>query len=115
MRERDRSHYPLRGPTDQRPRQLTAERPEARAANGRVACPCPPATSQICSPRMSRGVLKDLVSSKRPSTLGEAAAGMPHDWPVARERSCLTIELGKYPAGSAPRCNRPPKRPAHPP
>src|SRR5215831_12065578 len=115
MLEHDRSHCPLRGPTDQCQHRLTEERAEAKAANGRVAFPCPPATSQICSPRMSIGIPKDVVPSERQSTLGEATAGMLHDWLVARERSCLTIELGKYPAGSVPRCNRPPTRLAHQP
>src|SRR5215471_7337499 len=115
MLERDRSHCSLRGPTDPRRRQLTAAKAEARAANGRVASLYPPATAQICNPRMSIAALKDVVSSNRQSTLGEATAGMLHDWRVARERSCLKIELGKYPAESARRCNRPPKRLAHPP
>src|SRR5215472_18748958 len=110
MLEHDRSHCPLRGPTGQRQHRSTEERAEEKAANGRVAFPCPPATSQICSPRMSTGVPKDVVSSERQSNLGEATAGMLHDLLVARERSCLTIAWGKYPAGSVPRCNRPPIR-----
>src|ERR1700685_3640481 len=113
MLEHDRSRWTRRGPTDQCRRQLIEQRVEERGANDRVACPCPPAICQICSPRMSITVPTDSVSSKRLSTLGEVTAQMLHDWLAARERSCLRIELDKYPVEWVPRCNRPPIRPGH--
>jgi hypothetical protein len=69
--------FSCRTPIGQHRRPRVGPTDSVKAESDRVACLCPSATVQICSPRMSRAAGPDVVSGWRQSNLEPANAQKP--------------------------------------